>query len=315
MAMVTCLGISRSSADVVIGNFEAGSVDGWMSPQESVASVAGKGNTLGGSSAGVTILGGFWGLQTVNLNPNRDSFLKAKFLSFDLTFIQADLSGAGYAQTKEFALHDSSGSFVQRQIATGAAGAKDSDSLMPAATAGQWQGMDGTRTIKIDLNSFAAPSPQATMGETSYKQYLKNHTEITSFDIWMSFQSDALLATYYIDNVKLLVPGDFDQNSIVDRNDIPAMLKALTDLAAYKANHNNMSDATLASIGDFNDDGFVTNADIQGLLDSVASSPGGGSITVVPEPSGAVLFVLGLAAVVIARRKSAALDRVGFVTT
>jgi hypothetical protein len=269
---------------------EGGSVDGWTSPQESVASVAGKGNTLGGSSAGVTILGGFWGLQTVNLNPNRDSFLKAKFLSFDLTFIQADLSGAGYAQTKEFALHDSSGSFVQRQIATGAAGAKDSDSLMPAATAGQWQGMDGTRTIKIDLNSFAAPSPQATMGETSYKQYLKNHTE-------------------------LLVPGDFDQNGTVDRNDIPAMLKALTDLAAYKANHNNMSDATLASIGDFNDDGFVTNADIQGLLDSVASSPGGGSVTVVPEPSGAVLFVLGLAAAVIARRKSAALDRVGFVTT
>src|SRR5689334_24924571 len=106
---VASLLATMTKADVVIGNFESGSVDGWTSPQESVASVAGKGNTLGGSSAGVTILGGFWGLQTVNLNPNRDAFLKAKFLSFDLTFIQPDLQGAGYAQTKEFALHDSSG--------------------------------------------------------------------------------------------------------------------------------------------------------------------------------------------------------------
>jgi hypothetical protein len=283
--LLACLFCTQIFADVVIGDFENGSTDGWISPQESIASVMGKGNTLGNSSLGVTLLGGFWGMQSPNLVAHRSDFLQATFLSMDMTFIQADLQGGQYAQTKEVALHDSSGAFVQRQIATGAAGALDTDSLMPAATAGQWQGQDGTRTLKFNLNTFAAPS-QATMGETTYKQYLANHPEITSFDIWVSCQSDSLAATYYFDNIKLLVPGDFDQNGTVNNNDVPAMLNALTDLSAYQAAHNNMSNATLLSVGDFNGDGKVTNADIQGLLDALAKAgAGAGGINVVPEPA------------------------------
>ena len=111
------------SADVVIGDFENGSLDGWTTQNEAISSVAGKGNTLGGSSVGVNVLGGFWGLISPNLISHRDDFLKASFLSLDLTFIQPDLQGAGYAQTTFAALHDSNGSFVQRGIGVLPAGA------------------------------------------------------------------------------------------------------------------------------------------------------------------------------------------------
>ena len=159
VALLLALSGHRVWADVVIGDFENGSLDGWTTQNEMITSVAGKGNTLGASSVGVQPLGQFWGLISPNLIAHRDDFLKATFLSMDLTFIRADLTDpTTYAQTKEFALHDSSGSFVQRVIGGGTAGANDSDSLMPLATAGQWQGVDGTRTLKLDLNSFAVPT-------------------------------------------------------------------------------------------------------------------------------------------------------------
>ena len=289
-------------ADVVFGDFENGSLDGWTTQGESISSVMGKGITLGESSVGVQVLGGFWGLVSPNLNPNRDDFLKATFLSLDITFIRDDLTDdMSYAQSKTFALHDSSGSFVQRDIGVGAAGANDSDSSQPLATAGQWQGVDGTRTLKVDLNSFGAPSG-ATMGETSYKQYLMNHPEIASFDIWISFQAGPLLATYYADNIKLVVPGgtgDFDQNGTTDQADIPAMLAALTDLNAYKSAHSNLTDDQLLAIGDLDGDGKVTNADIQALLVVLGAPSGGGagSLSAVPEPMSAFLALIGLAIV------------------
>ena len=52
----------RVSADVVIGDFENGSLDGWTTQTEAISSVAGKGNTLGGSSVGVNRLGGILGV-------------------------------------------------------------------------------------------------------------------------------------------------------------------------------------------------------------------------------------------------------------
>jgi len=296
---------SRSAtADVVIGDFENGSVEGWTSQGETISSVMGKGNTLGASSVGIQPFGNFWGLISPNLNSHRDDFLKASFLSLDLTFIRDDLTDpSSYAQMQAFALHDSSGSFVQRNIGAGAAGANDSDSKQPLAFAGQWRGVDGTRTLKIDLNSFAAPSA-ATMGETSYKQYLTNHPEITSFDIWISCQAGPLLATYYVDNIKLVIPGgtgDFDQNGKTELADVATMVTALTDLNAYKAAHNNLTDAQLLAIGDVDADGKVTNADLQKLLGVLASGTGTGSLTAVPEPMSVVLAVIGLAIIVPAR--------------
>ncbi len=51
--------------------------------------------------------------------------------------------------------------------------------------------------------------------------------------------------------------------------------------------------AQLALIGDFDNSGTVTNGDIQGLLDYVASL-GGGTVESVPEPAGFVLLCVGL---------------------
>ena len=59
------------------------------------------------------------------------------------------------------------------------------------------------------------------------------------------------------------------------------MVKALTDLNAYKLT-NGLFDANLNTIGDFNNDGMVTNADLQLLLNLLKS--GGGSLAAVPEP-------------------------------
>ena len=134
---------------------------------------------------------------------------------------------------------------------------------------------------------------------------MSDHPEINSFDIWISFQSGALLATYYADNIKLIVPGgtgDFNQDNKTDQLDIPAMITALTDLNAYKAAHGNLTDAQLGAIGDLDGDGKVTNADLQKLLGTVAISGGTGALSAVPEPASILLAVVGLAAIIPLRR-------------
>ena len=83
------------------------------------------------------------------------------------------------------------------------------------------------------------------------------------------------------------VPGDFDRNHAVGAPDINAMLQALADVKAFESAHT-LSDADMLAIGDVNGDGVFTNADIQSLLDLVASL-GGGSMAAVPEPSALVL--------------------------
>ena len=80
-------------------------------------------------------------------------------------------------------------------------------------------------------------------------------------------------------------PGDRRRHS----GDAPA----LTDLNAY-ASINSLTPAQLAAIGDFDNSGTVTNRDIQGLLDLVASQ-GGGSAAAVPEPATLVLVLLAAA--------------------
>ncbi len=93
--------------------------------------------------------------------------------------------------------------------------------------------------------------------------------------------------------------GDFNLDHQVTAADIPSMLSALTDLNAYTST-NSLNPTQLAAIGDFDSSGTVTNRDIQGLLDLVASS-GGGSVAAVPEPESLLLFSFG--ALVLAMRK------------
>jgi hypothetical protein len=68
-------------------------------------------------------------------------------------------------------------------------------------------------------------------------------------------------------------------------------LSALTILSAYKST-NQLTDAQLAAIGDFDNSSSVTNRDIQGLLDLVASQGGSGTAAAVPEPATLVRLFL-----------------------
>jgi hypothetical protein len=96
-------------------------------------------------------------------------------------------------------------------------------------------------------------------------------------------------ATFTAGTLTVVAPGDFDRNGQTNTADIAEMLKALCDLPAYKTSRG-LTDDGLLAIGDLNNSGSVTNADIQSLLGLLAGS---GSIESVPEPSSALL---GLAA-------------------
>ena len=101
-------------------------------------------------------------------------------------------------------------------------------------------------------------------------------------------------------SVTATLRGDWNRDGQVTAADIPAMLTALTDLNSY-ASTNSLSPTQLAAIGDFDNSGTVTNRDIQGLLDLVASL-GGGSVAAVPEPRSIVLLGLGALAIAFRRR-------------
>ena len=59
-------------------------------------------------------------------------------------------------------------------------------------------------------------------------------------------------------------------------DDILVMLSALTDIPGYLATHP-LSPAQFKAIADFDGDNKLTNRDIQGMLDEVASIDAGGS--------------------------------------
>ncbi len=96
--------------------------------------------------------------------------------------------------------------------------------------------------------------------------------------------------------------GDFNFDDEINGDDITAMLTALTDLNAFK-NEWGLDNTDLATLGDFNGDGLVTNKDIQPELDLVASLAGAGAVSSVPEPSSWLLLALATPAL-IRRRKA-----------
>jgi hypothetical protein len=105
----------------------------------------------------------------------------------------------------------------------------------------------------------------------------------------------------------LLVLGDFNRDGQRTKADIPAMLAALTNLAAYKQ-AKGLTDADLRAIGDLNGDytpqsqtSGVNNRDIQALLNLIASEQ---QLLAVPEPCSIYLLIAAAIGVGIARLRA-----------
>jgi hypothetical protein len=222
LALCLTLGITAAGfGDVVIGNFENGSLDGWQAPpgqsgNPTLTTVPGStttppSNTLGSGVLQVNIgSGAFWGANSVNLvsTPQlRDEFIHATSISYDLTILGNQLNGGaaagfnGFAQSNEMAINASvANTFSQRGFNTASG---DSDSLGHSA---QWSGADGTRTLSYDLSHFTVTDPTGGNMET-YQQFVAAHPELTDVRFWFVTQfgggNAGTTGNFYFDNVRL----------------------------------------------------------------------------------------------------------------
>lgn len=219
-AALIVLGLTSASfGQVVIGDFENGSLDGWQpAPGQpdnpTLTSVPGStttppSNTLGDSALQVTVnSGGFWGPISQNLvaTPDlRNAFINATSISYDMTMIGSELAGGanfnGFAQSNEMTINSNlGGTFSQHAFSTAAG---DSDSLNQNAG---WNGMDGTRTLTYNLANFKVTDPTTKANET-YQQYVAAHPELTDVRFWFVTQfgngDAAPTGNFYFDNVVL----------------------------------------------------------------------------------------------------------------
>jgi hypothetical protein len=158
-------------------------------------------------------------------------------------------------------------------------------------------------SLTVSLNSFSPP-----LG--SYFDLLDSSSPSGTFSTiqlpplagTLSWNTDALYSSGVLSVIDTnYLPGDFDRGGLATVADVATMTAALSDLSEYKSMHS-LTTAQLRSIGDLNGDGLVNNADLQGLLNIVAS--GGTSniatgspntdVTAVPEPAAGMLLGLSL---------------------
>ena len=170
----------------------------------------------------------FWGPSTGNLATEGflGAFSSASKLSYDLTMISADMftgdnsASGNFAQSPEIAIEmkwnaggtlASSGDVgsIKDKLTGGA-----TDSLMPnAPIVGEWNGVDGTRTITWDLTKFKLTDP-STNTSVTYAQFIAAHpAQISDLRIDFSVQigdvsvnGDQAPGSMFFDNVQLLVP-------------------------------------------------------------------------------------------------------------
>jgi hypothetical protein len=180
---------------VVIGNFEGGSLDGWIpAPSQSytpgLTSVVGIGNTLGQSSLAIdNSANDFWGPAVNVLGSHTTADLIGnRFLTLDATFRGIEGDVAGYGQVTTMAINDGTGYFQQHGNSAGT---------------NNWggSGADVTRKITFDLDQY-------TVGAQTYRQWLASNPAPSHITLWFVAQGGGNAAggkeRIYFDNVQLV---------------------------------------------------------------------------------------------------------------
>jgi hypothetical protein len=160
------------------------------------------------------------------------------------------------------------------------------------------------KDFSADYSSFS----MATVPLTTPGQFIVSMNTVPATGRHVQFGFETIGADVWITDrapigtvVVTTAPGDFNQNGKLDVGDINAMSSALCDEAGFAAAHGLTTDQ-LTLIGDLDGDGQFTNADIQPLLQMLATQPSGSAtLSSVPEPASFIL--LSIAGLGIWRRK------------
>ena len=75
-------------------------------------------------------------------------------------------------------------------------------------------------------------------------------------------------------NATPLLRGDINQDAHVNNTDVAALMTALTDINAYKAAHSSLDTFEAGDILDVDQNGAVTNADLQGIANYLKAGNG-----------------------------------------
>jgi hypothetical protein len=149
--------------------------------------------------------------------------------------------------------------------------------------------VNGSMPAVIGINWYSLLSPDGS-GSTAVPKYLN------------ALQAAMNEPLTIVKNSPVL--GDYNLDGQLSVADLQALSVALTDLSGYKALHG-ITQSYLMQIGDLNGDLAISNADLQPLLNLLASGGGAGAIETVPEPASALLLALGALAFALKRSQEA----------
>ena len=154
---------------------------------------------------------------------------------------------------------------------------------------------------ELSNNPNTAPAiPQGVYGFAYRVAGYKNSNMSTPFESSVplvvvfdtpDFDDDTNLGSAQLAIFSAIMRGDFNLDGQRSAADIPDMLGAFVNLSAYQTSFD-LSDADVSAIADVDQNGVVTNADLQAMLDLLKS--GEGQTNPVPEPSTAVMASIAM---------------------